>query len=80
MSYFWLQLRGGKRMCIEAKDELAARTVTEHVTGDPVDKILGTLPYPAAPLVQPSDCPAFCRWPDRCVNKSCCPQDYACTE
>jgi hypothetical protein len=80
MSYYWLELKSGKRLCIEAGSQEAARALTEHVTGERVEKVIGTLPYPAGPLVQPTDCPAFCHSPNSCVGKSCCPREYACND
>lgn len=79
MSFFWLSFPNDHHASIEAKDALAAKTVAEHITGDPC-AVLGTLPYPAGIQIQPSACPSFCHSPSDCLGKSSCPKNPACSE
>lgn len=40
------------------------------------------LPYPRSPVLNPApgQCPAFCIGRSECLDKTACPQSYACSE
>lgn len=89
MSAFWVRFSSGPRvMCVEGKDEAAAR---ERAATVGTVKDIRTLPYPANPRMEPHETyttacgkaepiPAFCYKPEQCAGRTCCPQPYACTE
>lgn len=87
MSAYWVRFETGKTMCVEEKDEAAARARAEAV--GPVQS-LRTLPYPARPRLEPYETwewdgrtittPELCHSPNQCAGRTACPQRYACSE
>jgi hypothetical protein len=80
MTPYWLSFTDGTHGCCEGRSLSAAIIKAEDITG----KIVSSgkcIPYPAVPVIyQESTCPAFCYDPARCLGKSSCPKDRACTE
>lgn len=77
--YYWVKPDVGKEGCVVGKKQDAENFGT----------ILGTLPYPAHPVLGrfPNEdgvldrCPDFCfNKKGECLNRSSCPRNYACTE
>ena len=64
MSYYWVKKPDGKCGCVVGDEQAALR----H------GAILGTLPYPASPVLarNGNDCPPFCWMPDGCLNQNTC--------
>ena len=79
MKYFWVHLANGKRGCIGAPNASDATAIAESATGSKVGRIW-TLPYPAKPQLNETECPPFCYSPEKCKGNTACPQHYACSE
>lgn len=73
MSYYWVEQPDGTKGCV----------VGNQVTAEGFGKILGTLPYPASPVlarIGGDNCPPFCWTPDACLNHGCCHRNRACDD
>jgi hypothetical protein len=85
MRAFWLTFQGKPAGCVEAPSEAEARAIGEADRGTPALTCDG-IPYPANPRINKhidpkwGVCPAFCYSPERCKGRTCCPQNYSCTE
>lgn len=87
MRYFWIRTESGKAMCVDAESEEAMRARAAEA-GLGTVSVLGTLPYPAEPRLalgtpgwgRDDACPSFCYAPNQCRGRTCCPQNYSCTE
>lgn len=84
--FWWLNLRGGNQraLCVEAPTEAEAQLIAEANTGGKTEYIR-PLPYPAEPRAKFSafydpKFPSFCYRPEQCAGRTCCPQNYSCTE
>lgn len=80
MTAYWVKFEGRSPACVEASShEEAMRIGSEHGGAKAISAV--SLPYPALPRLGPKgDCPSFCYRPEQCAGRSCCPQDYSCTE
>jgi hypothetical protein len=80
MTPYWLSFTDGSSACMEAKTLVQAIISAEDLTGKVVTSGR-CLPYPAVPRIgEMSNTPSFCYDPARCMGKSSCPKDHACTE
>lgn len=72
MPYYWVEQTDGKRGCV----------VGDAATAERFGKILGTLPYPASPILERGNdnCPPFCWTPDACLNHGSCHRNRACDD
>lgn len=72
MSYYSVKTADGSHGCVVG-DEPTARSHGE---------ILGTLPYPASPVLARNEdtCPPFCWTPFECLNHGCCHKNRACDD
>jgi hypothetical protein len=79
MAYFWVKFTTGYPAFIDAKNEDHARAEAATLSKREVKEIF-TLPYPAEPQLNTTDCQPFCYTPEMCKGHTCCPKNYACTE
>ena len=79
MAYFWVKFATGRSAFIDAKNADHARAEAATL-GKRVVLDVSTLPYPAMPQLNTTDCPPFCHSPEQCKGHTCCPKRYACSE
>jgi hypothetical protein len=73
MSYFWIEKPNGDRGCV----------IADQATAEKHGRILGTLPYPASPVLERApgdDCPPFCYTPNECLGAGSCHKNHACDD
>jgi hypothetical protein len=78
---FWVRFHTGNSGTVHATSQAEALKLAKEITGrDPTRADM--LPYPAEPQLNKSShgCPPFCYKPIECIGRSCCPQNYACSE
>jgi hypothetical protein len=92
MRAYWLTFTDGSKSCCEGQSEYDAKMIAEKFTGKTVaggkykDIAAKSLPYPARPVIWQFEhplngkTPLFCHEPEKCQNKTACPQSYSCTE
>jgi hypothetical protein len=91
MQGYWLKFTDGSKGYCEGASAYDAKLIAEKLTGKQVagekyEPDAKPLPYPASPVIWQLDhpvygkTPSFCYRPDQCAGKSCCPQNYSCTE